>query len=53
MKTTAVIVATFVLLLSGAFPVQAGVKNPDTFILATYGTLHTLDIDKRQGLEIG
>ena len=23
--------------------VEAGVKNPDTFVLATYGTLRTLD----------
>ena len=27
----------------GAAHSQAGVKNPDTFVLATYGTLRTLD----------
>jgi peptide/nickel transport system substrate-binding protein len=31
------------ILLLGAVPVSPGTKNPDTFILATYGTLRTLD----------
>jgi peptide/nickel transport system substrate-binding protein len=43
MKTAALIVTSFLLLSTGAFHVQAQVKNPDTFILATYGTLRTLD----------
>ena len=29
--------------IPGAGHLLAGVKNPDTFVLATYGTLRTLD----------
>ena len=43
MKIAAGVVTSFLLLVLGAFHVQAQIKNPDTFILATYGTLRTLD----------
>ncbi|MDJ0669320.1 MAG: hypothetical protein QNJ61_18705, partial [Desulfobacterales bacterium] len=35
--------STLLLILTLAAGVQAAVKNPDTFIFATYGTLRTLD----------
>ena len=43
MKPIKKFVSLLLILLMGASPVTAGVKNPDTFILATYGTLRTLD----------
>jgi peptide/nickel transport system substrate-binding protein len=43
MNTLRKYVAVCLFLLSMAAAAQAGVKNPDTFILATYGTVRTLD----------
>ena len=43
MKIAIVVFTSILLLVFGAFNVQAQIKNPDTFILATYGTLRTLD----------
>lgn len=40
-KLTFLVVCLFV--LAGAFGAQAQVKNPDTFILADYGTVRSLD----------
>ena len=43
MKLAHGVVTSLLLLALGAFHVQAQIKNPHTFILATYGTLRTLD----------
>jgi peptide/nickel transport system substrate-binding protein len=43
MKRMAAIIGLVALIINGAFSAQAEIKNPDTFILATYGTLRTLD----------
>ncbi|MGD9085744.1 MAG: ABC transporter substrate-binding protein, partial [Desulfobacterales bacterium] len=43
MKSFQKLVILLLALLSGVSAVLAGTKNPDTFILATYGTLRTLD----------
>jgi peptide/nickel transport system substrate-binding protein len=37
------IICFFGLLIIGALTAQGAIKNPDTFILATYGTVRTLD----------
>ncbi|MGD8756989.1 MAG: hypothetical protein PVF98_15060, partial [Desulfobacterales bacterium] len=43
MKSIIKFIIYLLILLLGASQAPAGVKNPDTFILATYGTLRTLD----------
>ena len=43
MKIATGVVISLLLLALSAFHAQAQIKNPDTFILATYGTLRTLD----------
>ena len=43
MKLAIGVVTSLLLLVLGTFHVAAQIKNPDTFILATYGTLRTLD----------
>ena len=43
MKTIINVTTALLILLMGAWNAAAGIKNPDTFILATYGTLRTLD----------
>ena len=43
MKPTLKFIILLLSLLLGASNASAGTKNPDTFILATYGTLRTLD----------
>ena len=43
MKTIAMVFPLYALLMAGAFTAHAGPKNPETFILATYGTVRTLD----------
>ena len=43
MKIAAGVVTAFLLMALGVFHAQAQIKNPDTFIFATYGTLRTLD----------
>jgi peptide/nickel transport system substrate-binding protein len=43
MKQTKVALLISGIILLAVFNANAEIKNPDTFILATYGTLHTLD----------
>ena len=43
MRIATAVVTSYLLLVFGALNAQARIKNPDTFILATYGTLRTLD----------
>jgi peptide/nickel transport system substrate-binding protein len=43
MKITAAILGLCLVLTCGAPAARAKIKNPDTFVLATYGTLRTLD----------
>jgi peptide/nickel transport system substrate-binding protein len=43
MKKLIILVSIFLLLAFSATTVMAGPKNPDTFILANYGNLRTLD----------
>ncbi|UCH21660.1 MAG: ABC transporter substrate-binding protein [Deltaproteobacteria bacterium] len=43
MKITATILGLCLVLTGGAPAARAEIKNPDTFVLATYGTLRTLD----------
>ena len=43
MKPILKFIVGLLILIIGAADAPAGVKNPDTFILATYGTLRTLD----------
>ncbi len=43
MKQTLKFIMWLLILLAAALNAPAGIKNPDTFILATYGTLRTLD----------
>ena len=43
MKKLVSIFAFSIMLAAGLLSARAGVKNPDTFVLATYGTLRTLD----------
>ena len=43
MKKNGLILFCCIMLATASVPVHAGVKNPDTFVLANYGTLRTLD----------
>jgi peptide/nickel transport system substrate-binding protein len=43
MKRTVKIIISFLILAIGVCTARAEIKNPDTLILATYGTLRTLD----------
>ena len=43
MKKTLMQIVWGIFFILGAAQLQAGEKNPDTFVLATYGTLRTLD----------
>jgi len=43
MKRIGILLIFFGLFIIAAFSAAAEIKNPDTFILATYGTLRTLD----------
>jgi peptide/nickel transport system substrate-binding protein len=43
MKKTSLIVIFYLMIVLGSLTAHAGVKNPDTFVLANYGTLRTLD----------
>ena len=43
MPKNGLIIFCCIMLAMASVPVRAGVKNPDTFVLANYGTLRTLD----------
>ncbi len=43
MKKVSYLIFVLALLLLAVLPGGAGIKNPDTFVLANYGTLRTLD----------
>ncbi len=43
MKKKSLLFCLYFILVLGVFSVQADVKNPDTFVLANYGNLRTLD----------
>jgi peptide/nickel transport system substrate-binding protein len=43
MKKIGPVVSFCLILIHGMLAAHAGLKNPDTFVLATYGTLRTLD----------
>jgi hypothetical protein len=43
MPKNGLIIFCWIMLAMASGPVCAGVKNPDTFVLANYGTLRTLD----------
>ncbi|MBW2657774.1 MAG: hypothetical protein JRC59_08780 [Deltaproteobacteria bacterium] len=43
MKKIYLLFSCLVVFMAGSVYAYAGIKNPDTFVLATYGTLRTLD----------
>ena len=43
MNRALIILLLYALLIARTFTAHAGVKHPDTFVLATYGTVRTLD----------